>query len=170
MKKFFSDFKAFIMRGNVIDMAVGVVVGGAFSKIVSSLVKDILTPLISLITGNGTFSESKLILKEAVPNELGELTGEIALTYGVFIQTIIDFFVIAVSIFFILRMAMNAQKHFESIKNSLIKKDEAEAEAEAEEETVEEINIGEETLLVLKEIRDYISCEKKVQDETLITK
>ncbi len=163
MKKFFSDFKAFIMRGNVIDMAVGVVVGGAFSKIVSSLVKDILTPLISLITGNGTFSESKLILKEGVTNELGELTGEIALTYGVFIQTIIDFFIIAISIFFVLRIAMNTQKRFEAIKNSLAKKDEPEVEENAEE--AKEVNIGEETLLVLKEIRDFISCEKKVQDE-----
>lgn len=119
MKKFFSDFKAFISKGNILDMAVGVVVGGAFSKIVSSLVANIINPLVGLATGKVALSDMKLILQpqivDAVTSEVTQ--AEIALKYGSFLQTIIDFLIIALSIFIVLRIMMNAQKTLESLKH-----------------------------------------------------
>lgn len=130
MKKFFSDFKAFISKGNILDMAVGVVVGGAFSKIVSSLVADIINPLVGLATGSVALSEMKYILQHEIVDELtAEVTqAEITLNYGNFLQMIIDFLIIAFSIFVALRIMMNAQKKLAS----LAKKEEEEAPAPAE--------------------------------------
>lgn len=126
MKKFFSDFKAFALKGNIIDMAVGVVVGGAFSKIVTSLVNDIISPLISLATGKVMLTDLKWVFHEAVLDEAGAVvTPESALMYGNFIQTIIDFLIIAFSIFLVLRIIMNAQKKLEDLKK---KKEEAAVE------------------------------------------
>ena len=90
----FSDFKAFAMKGNVVDLAVGVVVGGAFSKIVSSLVNDIIMPLASMVTGQKDISNLALVLKEAA----GE-NPAVTLNYGMFIQNIVDFLIIAFCIF-----------------------------------------------------------------------
>ncbi len=129
MKKFFSDFKAFISKGNILDMAVGVVVGGAFSKIVSSLVADIINPLVGLATGSVALSDMKCVLqKEVVDAATLEVTqAEIALNYGNFLQMVIDFLIIAFSIFVVLRVMMNAQKKLESLKK---KEDVVEAPAE----------------------------------------
>lgn len=146
MKKFFSDFKAFALKGNIVDMAVGVVIGGAFGKIVSSLVADIITPLIGLLTGNISLSELKLVLAPAVLNEAGEAVNpELVLTYGVFLQTVIDFLIIALSIFIVLRVAMNTHKKIESLR----KKEEEEKAEEPEEEKETELS-------VLLEIRDHL--------------
>lgn len=146
MKKFFSDFKAFALKGNIVDMAVGVVIGGAFGKIVSSLVADIITPLIGLLTGNISLSELKLVLAPAVLNEAGEVVNpELVLTYGVFLQTVIDFLIIALSIFIVLRVAMNTHKKIESLR----KKEEEEKAEEPEEEKETELS-------VLLEIRDHL--------------
>ena len=88
MKKFLNDFKAFALKGNILDMAVGVVVGGAFGKIVTSLVNDIITPLISLLTGRVSFTDLKWVINPAVYDEAGKvIQAETALTYGNFIQT-----------------------------------------------------------------------------------
>ena len=118
MKKFFADFKAFISKGNILDMAVGVVVGGAFSKIVSSLVADIINPLVGLATGSVQLSDMQCIHQPEVIDEVTkEVTqAEIALKYGNFLQMVIDFLIIAFSIFVILRIMMNAQKKLESLK------------------------------------------------------
>ncbi len=146
MKKFFSDFKAFALKGNIIDMAVGVVIGGAFGKIVSSLVADIITPLIGLLTGNISLSELKFVLAPAVLDEAGEvLTPELVLTYGVFLQAVIDFLIIALSIFIVLRVAMNTHKKFEALRKK---------EEETKEEVQEEAKETE--LSVLLEIRDQL--------------
>ena len=97
MKKFFAAFKAFISQGNIIDMAVGVVIGTAFKAIVSSLVADIINPLIALITGDVDLKGLKYVLVESVKEldattgELVETQAEVAITYGMFIQAIIDF-------------------------------------------------------------------------------
>ena len=104
MKKFFEEFKAFAMRGNVLDMAVGVVVGGAFGKITTSLVNDIIMPLISMLTGGVDFSQCKWVLKEAVTHvaEDGSTVtdvAEVAITYGNTIAIIIDFIIIAFAVF-----------------------------------------------------------------------
>lgn len=101
-----SDFKAFAMKGNVIDMAVGVIIGGAFGKIVTSVVNDIIMPPIGLLVGGVNFTDLKLVLKEAQPAELnaaGEVVKEaveaVTLNYGNFLQQTFDFLIIAFSIF-----------------------------------------------------------------------
>ena len=100
MKKFFEEFKTFAMRGNVIDMAVGVVIGGAFGKITTSIVNDIIMPLISMITGGINFSEWKWVLKEAVLDAEGAVaTPEVAITFGNTIAVILDFIIIAFAVF-----------------------------------------------------------------------
>ena len=149
MKKFFSDFKAFALKGNIVDMAIGVVIGGAFGKIVTSLVNDIITPLIGLLTGNISLADLKIVLAEAVLNELGEVvTPELAITYGVFLQTVIDFLIIAFSIFMVMRIAMNTRKKLDDMK----KKEEEKAEEAAEEEKDTELS-------VLLEIRELLKKE-----------
>ena len=99
------EFKDFALKGNVVDMAVGVVIGGAFGKIVTSLVNDIIMPCISIMTSGIDFTELKLVLKPDVLNELGEVvTSGVFLNYGTFIQNIVDFLIIAFSIFITLRI------------------------------------------------------------------
>ena len=95
MKKFFEEFKAFAMRGNVIDMAVGVVIGGAFGKITNSVVNDIIMPLISMLTGGVDFSSWKWVLKEAVMEGKEVIDPEIAVNYGNLIAVVLDFIIIA---------------------------------------------------------------------------
>ena len=101
MKKFFEEFKAFAMRGNVIDLAVGVVIGGAFGKITTSIVNDIIMPVISMLTGGISFEEWKWVLKEAAANAEGVIdpATEIAIRYGSTIAIIIDFIIIAFAVF-----------------------------------------------------------------------
>ena len=100
MKKFFEEFKAFAMRGNVVDMAVGVVIGGAFGKITTSIVNDIIMPLISILTGGVDFTEWKWVLKEAVVDAEGAVTAaEVAVNYGNLISIILDFIIIAFAVF-----------------------------------------------------------------------
>ena len=101
MKKFFEEFKTFAMRGNVIDMAVGVVIGGAFGKITTSIVNDIIMPLISMITGGIDFSEWKWVLKEAVMAADGVTveTAEVAVNFGNTIAVVLDFIIIAFAVF-----------------------------------------------------------------------
>ncbi|WP_298329232.1 large-conductance mechanosensitive channel protein MscL [Asticcacaulis sp.] len=93
-----SEFKTFLMRGNVIDLAVGVVIGGAFGKIVSSLVDNIIMPPIGLLTGGVDFSDLKLVLKAAVGD-----TPEVAISYGLFINTLIQFVIIGAAIFMVVK-------------------------------------------------------------------
>lgn len=103
MKKIFQDFKAFAMRGNVIDMAVGVIIGGAFGKIVSSLVSDIIMPLIGVLVGGVDFKTLKWTFHS--PAIAGAMPArEVSVNYGNFIQVTFDFLVIALSIFFIVRL------------------------------------------------------------------
>ena len=100
MKKFFEEFKAFAMRGNVVDMAVGVVIGGAFGKITTSIVNDIIMPLISMLTGGVDFSQWKWVLKEAVVDAEGAITSaEVAVKFGSTIAIILDFIIIAFAVF-----------------------------------------------------------------------
>ncbi len=91
------------MRGNVVDMAVGVIVGGAFGKIVTSLVNDIIMPGIGVLTGGTNFSEFKYVLKESTKNG-DEIIPEVAITWGAFVQTIVDFLIIAFCIFLAIKV------------------------------------------------------------------
>ncbi|MDE5924053.1 MAG: large-conductance mechanosensitive channel protein MscL [Muribaculaceae bacterium] len=111
MSKFLSDFKDFALKGNVIDMAVGVIVGGAFGKIVSSLVNDIIMTGISLCTGGSGYKNLKYVITAAQPARDGvAAVEEVAVNYGLFIQNVVDFFIIAFSIFIALRFAMKLKK------------------------------------------------------------
>lgn len=151
---FFKDFKAFISKGNIVDMAVGVVIGGAFSKIVTSLVNDIIMPPIGKLLGDMNFTELKLALSEAELDEAGEVVKEaVTLNYGTFIQTVIDFLIVAFCIFVMLRAIVKSRQKLEA----LTKKEEAK-----EEEAPKEPEIPEDILL-LREIRD--SLKKGDSDE-----
>lgn len=107
---YLKEFKEFAMRGNVMDMAVGVVIGGAFGKIVSSLVADIVMPFVSLITGGVNFTQWKFILKHAVMEGTEVVTPEVAVNYGNFIQVALDFLIIAFSIFAVIRFINRFKK------------------------------------------------------------
>jgi len=135
---FKKELKEFLMRGSVVDMAVGIVIGGAFGKIVTSFVNDILMPPIALLFGQGQFTELKVVLREAVMSGTEVATPAITWNYGAFIQAVIDFLIIGVSIFMVIK-AMNSMKR---------KKEEAPAPEAAPEPT------NEETLLT--EIRDLL--------------
>ncbi len=139
MKKFFNEFKEFAMRGNVLDMAVGVVIGGAFGKITTSLVNDIIMPFVSMLTGGIDFSQWKWVLKAA--DEAAE-TAEVAVNFGNLITVILDFIIIALVIFSLIK-AMNKLKKKEEEKP-------AEPEAPAG-PTAEEL---------LTEIRDLLKEQK----------
>jgi len=99
------EFKAFVLRGNVIDLAVGVIIGGAFGKIVSSLVSDVFMPVIAVLTGGVNFSDLKIVLVEAV----GE-SAEVAILYGLFIENVIDFLIIALCIFVMIKLMSSFKK------------------------------------------------------------
>ena len=99
MKKFFEEFKTFAMRGNVIDMAVGVVIGGAFGKITTSIVNDIIMPCISMLTGGLNFSEWKIVLAQAIMEGETVVKPEIAINFGNTIAIILDFIIIAFAVF-----------------------------------------------------------------------
>ena len=96
MKKFFNEFKEFAMKGNVLDMAIGVVIGASFSSIVSSLVNDIFMPLIAVLTGDVQFSELKLVLKGTGDNA-------VTINYGSFIQNIVNFLIVALCLFLVVK-------------------------------------------------------------------
>jgi len=104
-----SEFKEFAMRGNVIDMAVGIVIGGAFGKVVSSFVSDVLMPPIGRLTGNMDFSQMNWVIQEATTGEAGEEIAEVTINYGMFLNSVIDFVIIAFAIFMVIK-AMNAAK------------------------------------------------------------
>ena len=100
-----TEFKNFAMKGNVVDLAVGVIIGGAFGKIVSSLVADVLMPLLGILTGGVNFSDKSLVIKEASGADPAVL-----LKYGTFLQSVIDFTIIAFSIFMIIKALNSVQK------------------------------------------------------------
>lgn len=144
-KSFANEFKAMISKGNVVDMAVGVIIGGAFGKIVTSLVNDIIMPCISAITGGG-YASWKIVLKEAVLDAAGEVvTAENAIMVGSFISTVIDFLIIALCIFLMIKAIGGAKAKLER------KKEEVPEEPKPEEPAPET------ELDVLKEIRALLS-------------
>ena len=165
---FFSDFKAFITKGNIMDMAVGVVIGGAFSAIVNSLVNDIIMPLLTLATGDGVQGLS--VVLNGVDKYLadGSINPEAVLwNYGNFIQTIINFLIIALCIFTALRVIMNIKKASEKIaekaKHSIKGGEEAVAQ-EAVADVAEEAKADDAT--VAEEAKVEEKVEETVADET----
>ncbi|MBR6796119.1 MAG: large-conductance mechanosensitive channel protein MscL [Clostridia bacterium] len=156
-KGFFTEFKEFISKGSIIDMAVGVIVGGAFKDIVNSLVADIIMPIVGKIIGTKSISDLKWVITEAVPadeaNGVAEVA-EVAVKYGAFIQHIIDFIIIALCLFVVIKTAMNFRKNLEALKKK-------EEEAPAEEAAPAEPTIEEKNAAVLAEIRDLLKEQAK---------
>jgi large conductance mechanosensitive channel len=103
------EFKEFAMRGNVVDMAVGIIIGGAFGKIVSSLVNDVIMPPIGMLLGGVNFTELKITIKEASVDAAGQAINAVTLNWGSFIQVVIDFLIIAFAIFMVIK-GMNSIK------------------------------------------------------------
>ena len=139
-----TEFKEFAMKGNVIDMAVGVVIGGAFGKIVTSLVNDIIMPLVSVVTGNIDFSNLQYV--HSYVNAAGA-KAEIVVKYGAFMNTIIDFLIVAFCIFMVIKVMNSTKKKFEK---------------EEESKEVEEVKVDENTE-ILKEIRDLLKKRKNIK-------
>lgn len=137
MKKILQEFKAFAMRGNVVDMAVGIIIGAAFGKIVSSFVSDVIMPPIGLLLGGADFTDFSIVLKHATAD-----TPAVTIGYGAFIQTVIDFIIIAAAVFALVKVMNLAHR----------KHEQAAAPAAAPAPTVEE--------KLLTEIRDLLK-EKK---------
>ncbi|PJK08019.1 large conductance mechanosensitive channel protein MscL [Lysobacteraceae bacterium NML08-0793] len=131
-----SEFKEFAMRGNVVDLAVGVVIGASFGKIVTALVDNVIMPPIGLLIGGVDFSELSITLKEATVDAAGEAVPAVELAYGLFINAVIQFIIVAFAIFMVVK-AINR-----------LKKPEPEAEAAPAEPS--------EDVLLLREIRDEL--------------
>ncbi|HPE95470.1 MAG TPA: large conductance mechanosensitive channel protein MscL, partial [Bacillota bacterium] len=128
-KKFMKDFKAFISKGNMLDMAVGVIVGGAFGKIITSLVNDVIMPPISLLLGNTNIGDLKLILKEAVIEGDEVINDAITLNYGNFIQLIIDFLLVSFCVFLVIRTAAKMREKVNAREIAAQKEKQAQEEA-----------------------------------------
>ena len=108
--KFLSDFKDFAVKGNVIDMAVGVIIGGAFGKIVTSLVNDVIMPTVGIAIGGLDFKNLKWVMKDAVMDGETVVSPEVAMNYGNFIQNVVDFIIIAFCIFVMIKLIMNLKR------------------------------------------------------------
>lgn len=143
-KKFLQEFKEFAMKGNVLDLAIGVVMGGAFNKIVSSLVNNMIMPLVGLLIGGVNFKDLTYVLRPAIDGK-----DPVLLEYGLFIQNVVDFIIIAFSIFIFIKVVakLNRKKEEEEVK------EEAPAEVEL---TAEQV--------LLTEIRDILKDSKKQEN------
>lgn len=104
MSNFLKEFKEFAMRGNMLDMAVGIIVGAGFGKIVTSLVNDILMPPIGMLLGNVNFTDLKITLRQAFTDAAGIAQPAVTINYGNFIQVVIDFVIIAFCVFLVVKM------------------------------------------------------------------
>ena len=147
MKKLLQEFKEFAMKGNVMDLATAVIIGGAFGKIVSSLVADVIMPVIGLLTSGKNFNDIKIILRQAEMLNDTIINPAVTMNIGSFIQNIIDFIIIAFSIFMMIKTLTQLQKKF--------KKEEAIKEATLEPTKQEQL---------LTEIREIgrASCRERV--------
>ena len=189
-QKFWADFKKFITRGNVVDMAVGVAVASAFTAIVTAFTKGFVTPLLSMLTSNTNLSEMKTILRPEKIDPITEeiITPEVALLWGDFLHAIVNFLIIALSMFMIMRIAATVRNHYVKISEKVKEfakeeeiaaqkakeaeekaKAEAEAKAKAEAEAAEAARIETEKAEdkarlvreeeLLREIRDLLKAK-----------
>ena len=148
-KGFLGEFKTFIARGNVMDMAVGVIIGGAFGKISTSLVNDVIMPLISVLTGGIDFSNWKIVLKAAVAGADGAIDAstEIAIRYGAFLATILDFLIIAFAVFLMIKTINGFHDKMKKQEEAIPAEESAPPEPSNEEK-------------LLTEIRDLLKAQK----------
>ena len=147
MKKFFKEFKEFAMRGNVLDMAIGVVIGGAFGKITTSLVNDVFMPLVGLLIGGVDLAKFNIVLKPEVLDEAGEVVkAGVTLGFGTFLSAILDFILVAFCIFLMIRTMNRVHEKLEK-KEEEVPAPEAPAAPTSEE--------------LLTEIRDLLKAQNK---------
>ena len=150
---FFTEFKKFVMRCNVLDMAVGIVVGGAFTQIVQSVVQDIINPVIGLLIGKIDFKELKVVLVPAT-----ESASEVAIRYGSLIQNIVQFLLTALVLFVVIRSVNKMREKREKEEEAKEAAEKVEVQEEKKESPIEPV-VKEETLL-LREIRDLLKKEE----------
>ena len=170
-KGFVASFKEFISKGNIIDMAVGVVIGGSFSKIVTGLVNNIINPFVAIFVKSGSLDSIKTIITPAITDSEGVVTTpEVAILWGTWVQTIIDFIITALCIFIILRIFLKAKekinrKNLEQQKQKALEEEakankEKELEQQKQEQAVQKQQALEQSILaqekLLGEIRDAL--------------
>lgn len=175
MKKLFSEFKKFITRGNVIDMAVGVAVATAFTAIVTAFTKGFITPLLTLLTGESDLDEMRWVLRKAIEDAEGNIVeDEVAILWGPFVHAILDFFIIAMALFIVIKVAATlrdrAEKLHKAARNLLTDDDEkaAAAAAEAAAKIEEEQRLAEEKAKAEAEAlaeAERLSAEKAKKEE-----
>ncbi|MCK9628940.1 MAG: large-conductance mechanosensitive channel protein MscL [Bacteroidales bacterium] len=141
--KIIDEFKQFAMRGNVVDMAVGIIIGGAFGKIVSSLVSDILMPPLGLMIGGVNFTDLKITIKQAAIDASGAMTPPVTINYGNLVQVIFDFLIVAFAIFMMIKLMNRLNR----------RKEEVPAAQATPPPTPEDITL-------LREIRDLLNKQK----------
>ena len=158
MKKFFEEFKAFISKGNVVDMAVAVIIGNAFKAIITALVDNVIMPLISLAVGGLNFTEWKWVLTPAVVEMVDGVetvvTPEVAVTYGVLLQAVIDFLIVAFCIFVALKILLALQTKTKELLLKKVEEEQAAEEAAAPSET---------EMDVLKDIRELLKKQEATE-------
>ena len=169
MKKFFKEFKTFITRGNVLDMAVGIIVGGAFAAIITALVNNILTPLINWIPGADNTGALQVVLRDAITDDAGNvITEALIIDFGAVISAIISFLVTAFVLFLIIKTVNHVREKSEKLVEEYKKKQKEEnGETEqAAEETVEQPSVPETPVIaaptseqLLAEIRDLLKAQ-----------
>lgn len=149
-RKILGEFKKFITRGNVVDMAVGIIVGTAFTAIVNSMVKDILMPFIGLIIGGISFVDLKIVITAAT-----ETSAEVAIRYGMFFQKVIDFLIIALVVFFLVRTINKMRERLEAKRKADLKIEETKVKATPPPAPVIPADV-----VLLTEIRDLLKKQK----------
>ena len=170
MKKFWQEFKAFISKGNIVDLAIAVIIGAAFNKIVSSLVNDIIMPLISLAVGGAAVSDWKWVIKPAEYDANGTLlVAESALRYGTFIQAIIDFMIIALTLFLMFKIFNYSRKKLGELGHAVVNETKKLSKKNKKNKKGEEIETTETTEVVstetpLEEVKEEVVEEPKTEE------
>ncbi len=120
MLKIFNEFKEFALKGNMIDIAIGVIIGTAFNKVVDALVKNVFLPPLSFLTDGASFENSKIILRDAVVENGNTTITEIAISYGKFLEASIDFFIIALTVFMVVKVMNRLKNKAEDVEDKSV--------------------------------------------------
>lgn len=118
--KLIKEFKEFAVKGNMIDIAIGVIIGASFNKVIDVLVKQIMMPPLSMLTNGISFSEKRIILNEAIVENGEEIAKEVAIGYGLFIETILDFTIIAATVFLVVRAMNRLKRRAQNTKDTTV--------------------------------------------------
>lgn len=119
--KFFKEFKEFAVKGNMMDMAIGIIIGAAFNKVIDVLVKKVFMPPLSLMTDGLNYQDKKYVLREAIANSNGEITvKEVAIEYGILFETFLDFFIIGITVFLVVKGMNRLRDKAQDPKNKVV--------------------------------------------------